>query len=222
VISEAYVMDLETVDKLLTTTRSVRKRLDLTRPVEPEIIEECIDIAVQAPSGSNAQGWHFLVITDADKRAAVGAIYKRSWDIYAQETRSRTRAQRENPDQMQRVRSSAAYLAENMGRVPVLILACIEGRVETLSQQNQAGFYGSILPAAWSLMLALRSRGLGSAWTTLHLRYEKEAAQVLGIPDNVTQAVLLPVAYYSGEDFQPAKRLPGAEVTSWNTWGGKR
>ena len=118
-----------------------------------------------------------------------------------------------------RVVKSAVYLAQNMGNVPVMVIPCIHGRVENLGPMAQAGLYGSILPAAWSFMLALRSRGLGAAWTTLHLRYENEIAALLGIPNDVTQAALIPVAYYTGDDFHPAKRLPVDEVVSWNEWG---
>jgi nitroreductase len=218
-------MDLSTVDHLLTTTRSVRKRLDLNRPVEPEIIERCLEIATQAPSGSNTQGWHFVIITDADKRAEVAAYYKKSFEIYAAAQTNQTlviQAPGRDLEQIQRVRASAHYLADHMHEVPVLILACILGRATDPSPMAQAGFYGSILPAAWSLMLALRARGLGSAWTTLHLRYEKEVATVLGIPDEVTQAALLPVAYFTGDDFKPAKRLPIENFTHWNSWGNRR
>jgi nitroreductase len=215
-------MDKATVDHLLTTTRSVRKRLDLTRPVEPEIIQECLDIAIQAPTGSNAQGWYFLVVTDAQKRAQIGALYKKSWDIYAAQPNANTEAQRSRPDQMDRVRSSAGYLAEHFGEVPVFVIPCIQGRTENSASWTQAGFFGSILPATWSLMLALRARGLGSAWTTLHLRYEKETADILGIPTTITQAALLPVAYYTGGDFKPAERLAAKNVTYWDHWGTTR
>jgi nitroreductase len=219
------LMDLATVDKLLTTTRSVRKRLDLTRPVEAEVIEECLDLALQAPTGGNSQGWHFLVVTDPDKKAQVGELYKQSFYIYAR-SREEQAASRgssaEYKEQMGRVAKSALYLANHMHEVPVMIIPCIMGRVEKLEPMAQAGLYGSILPAAWSLMLALRSRGLGSAWTTLHLRYEEQVAEILGIPKHVTQAALLPVAYYTGDDFQRAKRAPVHEVTSWESWGNGR
>lgn len=201
-------MDLTTVDKLLTTTRSVRKRLDFARPVEREVIERCIEIAMQAPSGSNAQRWHFLVITDAEKRARLAELYRRSFTTYLN-----ARA-----GQRSRVLESSIYLAEHMHEVPVLILCCIEGRVEDKGLMAQAALYGSILPAAWSLMLALRARGLGSAYTTLHLAYEREAAQIFGIPAHMTQAVLLPVAYYTGDDFKPARRKPLSEVLHWDAW----
>ena len=218
-------MDLATVDKLLTTTRSVRKRLDLDRPVPPEVIQECLEIAIQAPTGSNSQGWHFMVVTDAEKKAQIGELYKQSFFIYARSNEEQTdsRGNRDHdPEQQSRVVKSAVFLAQNMHRVPVMVIPCIEGRVENAGLMAQAGLYGSILPAAWSFMFALRARGLGAAWTTLHLRYENEIADILGIPRHITQAALLPVAYYTGDDFQPAKRVPAAEVTSWESWGSKR
>lgn len=219
-------MDIASIDKVLTTTRSVRKRLDLTHPVEPEIIQECLEIAIQAPTGSNSQGWHFVVVTDADKKARIGELYKQSFLMYARSTQEQPKRQGtdkpDHADQMKRVISSSFYLAEVMGQVPVLLIPCINGRVEKADQMSQAGFYGSILPAAWSLMLALRARGLGASWTTLHLRYEKEIGELLGIPSYITQAALLPVAYYTGDDFNPAKRLPATELTSWNEWGNKQ
>jgi nitroreductase len=215
-------MDVATVDQLLTTTRSVRKRLDLERPVPPELIEQCLEIAIQAPTGGNSQGWHFLVVTDAAKKAQIGEWYRESFLIYARSREEQAVSQGKGElyqAQQGRVVKSAIYLANNMGRVPVMVIPCIHGRAETQGTLAQAGLYGSILPAAWSFMLALRVRGLGSAWTTLHLRYEKEVAALLGIPDQVTQAALLPVAYYTGEDFQPAKRIPVRQVMSWNEWG---
>lgn len=216
-------MDLKTVDKLLTTTRTVRKRLDLTRPVEPEVIEECLRLAIQAPTGSNAQGWRFVVVTDLEKKAQIGELYKKSFFTYNNDRQEqRQRAGRELDSQMRRVVSSSMHLANHMHEVPVMIIPCIYGRVEKMDQMAQAGLYGSILPAAWSLMLALRARGLGAAWTTLHLRYETEVADLLDIPENVTQAALLPVAYFTGDDFKPAKRIPVPDVTYWNQWKQKR
>jgi nitroreductase len=218
-------MDLATVDKLLTTTRSVRKRLDLDRPVPPEIIEECLEIAIQAPTGGNSQGWHFMIVTDTEKKAQIGELYKQSFFIYARsnQEQAESRGNREHDlEQQGRVVKSAVYLAQNMHKVPVMVIPCIAGRVETLGPMDQAGLYGSILPAAWSFMFALRARGLGAAWTTLHLRYENEIAEILGIPSYITQAALLPVAYYTGDDFKPAKRVPAVEVTSWESWGSKR
>jgi len=204
-------MDRTTVDQLLTTTRSVRKRLDLTRPVEAEVIQECLEIAIQAPNGGNQNRYHFIVVTDAAKRATIGAMYKRTYREYVL-TREQSRG----------VQESAGYLADHLGEAPVHIIPCVEGRVEDAGTFRQATRYGSILPAAWSLILALRSRGLGTAWTTLHLHHEKEVAALLGIPDDITQAVLLPVAYYTGTDFRPGQRIPARSRTYWDTWGQLR
>lgn len=215
--SLAAPLDLAVVDKLLTTTRTVRRRLDLTRPVEPEVIEEVIEIALQAPSGSNMQNWRFMVVTDPDKKKIVAELYRQSFESYAGPRPTGTPT-----TSGQRIAASAWHLSDHMHEVPVLIIGCIEGRPDDPSPAAQAGLYGSILPSAWSLMLALRARGLGSAWTTLHLVEERKVAEALGIPDSVTQTVLLPVAYYTGKDFRPAKRRPGKEVTYWNTWGEGR
>ena len=216
-------MDVAALDHFLTTTRSVRKRLDLKRPVPIALVEQCIEIALQAPTGSNAQGWHFLVVTDTAKRAEIARLYKQTFDAYE----SRAEWPRYSSDdprgaQMPRVIESARYLADHMHEVPVFVIPCIQGRVERASVVEQASVYGSILPAAWSFMLALRARGLGTAWTTLHLVHEKEVAKLLAIPDAVTQVALFPVAYFTGQDFRRAERIPAAKLTYWNTWGSQR
>ena len=218
-------MDLASVDELLTTTRAVRKRLDRDRPGEPEVIERCIDIALQAPTGSNAQGWQFLVVTDPDKRKGLAEIYRKGFQLYLNMQESgEARWDAGDPPaaQEEHVRDSPTYLAENLERVPVHLIPCIEGRVESAGVLAQASVYGSILPAAWSFMLAARARGLGTAWTTLHLMNEPEAAKLLEVPDGVTQTALIPVAYFKGEGFRVAKRIPAAKVTHWNRWGGSR
>lgn len=215
-------MDLTAADKLLTTTRSVRKRLDYSRPVPAELIQECIDIAIQAPTGSNLQGWSFVVVTDPAKKKALADLYRKGFEMYAQMPRPERDAADLREQQMPRVVDSAVYLAQTMEQAPVFLIPCIEGRVEDAPQFAQASMYGSILPAVWSFMLAARARGLGSAWTTIHLMFEAEAAAILGIPSNITQAALLPVAYFKGDDFKPAKRLPSSEITHWDSWGTKR
>lgn len=212
-------MDVASTDHLLTTTRSVRKRLDFTRPVPRDVIEKCLEIALQAPTGSNSQNWHFVVVTDPAKRKALADLYRQGWSLYTQLPRPELPADDPRSGQLPRVVDSAQYLTDHLHEAPVMIVPCIEGRVENMPQFAQASVYGSILPAVWSLMLALRSRGLGSAWTTIHLMHEKEAAAILGIPETWTQAALLPVAYFTGTDFKPAKRLPLATVVSWNAWG---
>jgi nitroreductase len=208
-------MDLASIDHVLTTTRSVRKRLDLTRPVEPELITRCLEIAVQAPSGSNRQRWHFVVITDPDLKLGIAELYRRAFASY----RGAPQESQGGGTPADAITESADYLATHFHEVPALVLFCYEGRVEQAGVAAQASVYGSILPAAWSFMLALRARGLGATWTTLHLRYEQEAAALLGIPDRFTQAVLFPVAYYTGDNFKPARREPLDQVISWNGWG---
>ncbi|GAA5078666.1 nitroreductase [Thermocatellispora tengchongensis] len=208
-------------DELLTTTRSVRKRLDLTRPVPLELVRECLEIALQAPSGSNRQGWHWIVVTDAEIRARIGEYYRRSFEAYQ---RSRPPAEelypgdRDRIEVQHRVSESAAYLGERMGQVPVLVLPCLRVPGGELPEGNQAGLWGSLLPAAWSYMLAARARGLGTAWTSLHLVYEREVAELLGLPQDVRQGALIPTAYYTGDTFRPAHRAPLAEVLHLDTW----
>src|SRR5690606_1531136 len=197
-------------DEVLRTARAVRRRLDLDRPVEPVVIDECLQLALQAPSGSNAQGWRFIVLTDPEVRRPIAELYRRGARPYLE--RRRAEVQDGAP---RRVHDSAQHLVDVIDRVPVLVLPCLAGRP---SGENQAGFFGSILPATWSFCLALRSRGLGSVWTSLHLGYEREAAATLGIPENVTQAGLIPVAYTIGTDFKPARRRPVDAVRSFNGW----
>lgn len=213
--------DLKTVDHLLSTTRAVRKRLDLERPVEPEIILDCIRLSQQAPTGSNSQGWRWVVVTDADKRKKLTELYRKAAEGYLGQAVEQARAQAD--PQTVRVYESALYLMDHLQEVPVHVIPCVEGRLpEGAPAMAYAGVLGSIFPAVWSFQLALRSRGLGSTLTTLHLFAEKEAAELLGIPDTVTQAALLPVAYTKGTEFKVAKRPPPEEITFWNAWGQGR
>lgn len=215
-------MDIASIDEVLTTTRTVRKRLDLSRPVPNDVIAQCIEIATFAPSGSNRQGWHFIVITDAGLRKQIGAIYKRSFDLYYTSQMAQLgNAPTDDPNraQLAKVLDSARYLGDHMGDAPALILVCAEGRVENAGAMAQAAFYGSVIPAAWSLMLALNARGIGTAWTTLHLRHDEEVASLLGIPKDVTQVMLTPVGYLKDGPSKKAARKPARERTYWNHWG---
>ena len=217
------MLDLEVVAHLLTTTRSVRKRLDFKRPVEPAVLERCLDVAFQAPTGSNMQAWHFVVVTDAKKKKGLADLYRSAFEMYrTMNPGGDLPADDLRAKQRDRVVDYASYLAEHLEEAPVHVVPCIEGRFEQAPVVAQASQYGSILPAVWSLMLALRARGIGSAWTTLHLFHEREAAEILGIPETVTQTALLPVAYFTGTDFKPAKRLPATEHVHWNAWGRGR
>lgn len=211
-------------DKLLTTTRSVRKRLDLTREVEPQVIADCIDIAMQAPTGTNAQNWAFVVITDPAKKKIIADAYRSGGAMMAGSGYPPPLEPGDPREHvMPKVMESAGYLGEILEQVPVFVIACVRGRVESVPMViAQASTYGSILPAAWSFMLALRSRGLGTAWTTIHLFQEQAISELLGIPDDWTQTVLFPVAYYTGDDFKPAHRLPSDAMTHWDSWGSHR
>jgi nitroreductase len=208
-----------TPDELLTTTRSVRRRLDLDRPVSLDLVKECLTIALQAPSGSNRQRWHWVVVTDPDRRAEIGELYRRACRAYLDSPGAAGKLFADDPQRapvQRRVGASVEYLADRMGQVPVLVIPCIEA--SRLGSGSQAGLWGSLLPAAWSYMLAARSRGLGTAWTTLHLTYEKEAARVLGIPDSVRQGALIPTAHTIGTGFKPAPREPLESVLHVDTW----
>lgn len=208
--------DISTTDRLLSTTRSVRRRLDLARPVAPEIISDCLRLAIQAPTAINSQSWRWLVVTDAGSRSRIARLYNDTARAHLEAAVAAASDRR-----TRRVYESSLHLCDVLDRVPVHVIPCIEGRLQ--ETPNPAAFYGSVLPAAWSFMLALRSRGLGSAWTTGHLYKEREVAEVLGIPfDEVTQAGLLPVAYTVGTDFRPGTRRPVEDVTYWESWGSTR
>lgn len=213
------MLDLS-ADDVLATTRSVRKRLDLERPVDRAIIEECIDLALQAPTGSNRQAWQWVVVDDPDLKRGVADQYRPVWEAYNDAPRPSYDQSDPRADALPRVISSAQYLAEHMHEVPAMVIPCFHGRAEQLTTTvEQAGQWGSILPAAWSFILALRARGLGSAWTTLHLQNERATAELLGIPfDTWTQAGLFPLAYTKGTEFKRASRLPAAELIHWNRW----
>ena len=207
------LLDLS-VDEVLSTTRAVRKRLDLTRPVEPELLDECLELALQAPTASNQQHWHFVVVTDAEKRRAIGQCYRAGWTRY-----NDGEAPEGDPSNDSRLMSSSRHLALHMADVPVHVICCVRGRYEGKPNETVSAALGSVIQAGWSLQLAARSRGLGSVWTTHHLDYEREAADVLGIPfDEITQVALIPVAYTIGTDFKPAKRNPLSTVLHWQSW----
>lgn len=209
--------DLSQTDELLSTTRAVRKRLDLTKPVSRDLINECLELAVQAPTGGNSQGWRWLVVDDPDKRKALADLYRKGAEGYL--TDAGKQAEESGDEQTQRVFSSATYLMDHLHEAPVHLIPCIHGRPQgPVPATALSGLYGSIYPAIWSFQLAARSRGLGTALTTLHLMCEEEAQALLGIPDDVQQVALLPVAYTIGTDFKRAKRPPVANITHWNEW----
>jgi nitroreductase len=209
----SQTLDL-TPDELLTTTRAVRRRLDFDRPVPRALVEECVRIALQAPSGSNARGWHFMVVGDEGKRARIAELYRQAFEGYRDMPISAhalaEQSQGDDRAVMDHVVGSAEALAENLHRAPYLVIPCVEGRMPPMEGPMghvvQASQFGSILPAFWSFMLAARARGLGTSWTTLHLMFEQEVAELLGIPfDSVMQAALSPLAFTRGTDFKPAR-----------------
>ena len=207
--------DLAETDRLLSTTRAVRKRLDLERPVEREVILECLRLAVQAPTQSNSQTWRWMVVTEPEKKAIVADAYRKVGLTYLEQA-----AGAEQDEQTQRVYESAVSLAKLLEQVPAMVIPCVKKDYDPAhGNAVAASVYGSIIPATWSFQLALRSRGLGSVFTTLHLFQDKVVAEALGIPDDVLQIALLPVAYTIGTDFKPAERPPVEQITYWNQWG---
>jgi nitroreductase len=207
-----------TVDEVLATTRSVRKRLDLEKPVPREVLMECLELAIQAPTGSNAQGWQWVFVEDPDKKKALAEVYRASSTPYLNLPKSEYGDVRD--ERIDLVTHSAKYLADHLHEVPVMLIPCLQGRVEKMPARS-ASFWASLFPAAWSFMLALRSRGLGSTWTTLHLLGdgERQAAEILGIPyDQYSQGGLFPIAYTKGTDFRPAKRVPVDKIVHWDHW----
>jgi nitroreductase len=208
--------DLSVTDRLLSTTRAVRRRLDLARPVPRQVILDCIRLSQQAPTGSNAQTWRWLVVTEPALRKEIARIYREGGAQYLEMARARAA---EGDPQTRRVYDSAFWLLDHLADVPVHAIPCVIGRPPASAPVvAHASVYGSIFPAVWSFQLALRSRGLGSVLTTLHLFREEEVAKLLQVPPDVAQVGLLPVAYTKGTDFKPAAR-PGPEtITSWNRW----
>jgi nitroreductase len=205
--------DLASVDRLLSTTRAVRRRLDLERPVPRKLVLECIRLSQQAPTASNTQTWRWLLVDDPEKRRELGALYAQGIPAI------RESAKQVRDAQTERVYASASWLAEHLGEVPLIAIPCLAGRLpKDAPLVISATLFGSIYQAVWSFQLALRSRGLGSTFTTLHLLFEDEARRLLGIPEDVMQVALLPVAYTRGVDFKPAARPPVETIVRWNEW----
>jgi nitroreductase len=234
--------DVLETDRLLTTTRSVRRRLDLDRPVPRSVIEEALEVAVQAPTANNQQNWRWLVITESAVKEQLAELFNISWQFHQKEVWTSSGRRRNSP-QARRNNESAAALAETVAKVPVLVIPCVLGRPPDIGAIDEkwrtdsrvrvgdprqdgvrigpmraSNFYGSIFPAIWSFQLALRSRGLGSTITCMHLPFERQVGELLGIPAGVTQICLVPVAYTIGTDFRPASRHAAKERTCWERW----
>ena len=216
------LLDLNS-DQLLSTTRAVRKRLDFTRDVPDELIRECAAAALQAPSGSNHITMSFVIVKDPAKRKAIADVYTKCWAIYSNSPMFAGAIEKEGESaqaQQERVTDSATYLSQHMAESPVLVIPCTVGvRLENLPAMASASVLGNILPATWSFMLAARARGLGTAWTTIHLMMEKDVADIVGIPfDTVQQVCLTPLAYTQGTDFKPAMRPDPDSILHWDNW----
>lgn len=207
-------------DEVLATTRAVRKRLDFDRPVDRSVIEECLQLAIQAPTGSNRQAWHFVLVGDAERKARLADLYRACFEEFYTSGRSAVYPEGDvRAERRPKVQESANHLTDNFHRAPWILIPCQEGRRDGVPSAAQAGWWGSIVPAVWSFMLAARERGMGTAWTTMHLAREQEAADILGIPyDSVAQVAMIPVAYTIGTDFKPAPRLPLEQVVHWDQW----
>lgn len=211
-------------DALLSTTRAVRKRLDFTRPVPDELIRECVDLAMQSPSGSNNMTMQFVVVRDEATRRAIGDVYRQCYAIYTQldgvYIRSIDKGGAAENAQQARSADSADYLGEHMGEAPALVIACTAaGRVDNTPAMIATSLLGNVMPAMWSFMLAARARGLGTCWTTVHLFMEQQVAEILGIPfESVQQVCLSPLAYTVGTDFKPATRPPADSIIHWDRW----
>jgi nitroreductase len=212
--------DLPEADRLLATTRAVRKRLDPERPVARETLLECVSLSQQAPTGSNSQSWRWVLVDDADTRKALAGLYKKAADAYLEAARANLGS---SDAQTARVYDSAFWLVDHLAEVPVHVIPCMIGRLpEKAGNMAAASLYGSIFPAVWSFQLALRARGLGSVLTTLHLVHEREAAELLGIDhERVSQVGLLPVAYTRGTEFKRARRPPAESIVHWNRWASE-
>ncbi|MEY3680451.1 MAG: nitroreductase family protein [Ilumatobacteraceae bacterium] len=211
-------------DQLLSTTRAVRKRLDFTRPVPDQLVRECVELAMQSPSGSNNMTMQFVVVRDEAKRKAIGEIYRQCYSIYQSMDgvyiRTIDKGEADANQQQQRSADSADYLGDHMGDAPVLVIGCTQGaRADGMPGMMVSSIMGNVLPAMWSFMLAARARGLGTAWTTVHLMMEQQMADVLGIPfETVQQVCLTPLAFTQGTDFKPAKRPPADSIIHWDAW----
>jgi nitroreductase len=211
-------IDIATADLLLSTTRAVRKRLDLDRPVPKELVEECLSLALQAPSGGNAQSWRFIIVTDDEKRRALAEYYKDAWNQYLPSVSFDYEPDDPRAVALPDVVGSAQYLADNLQHVPVFVVPCISPRVDGAATFVAATLLGSIFPAVWSFMLAARARGLGTTLTTLSMMHDGEVSALLGIPESAFHCGIIPVAYYTGDSFRAARRLPIDSIVSYERW----
>ena len=199
-------IDLSQIDEVLSTARSVRRNLDFDRPVERQVLFDCIDVAVQAPTGIAGESWRFVVVDEAAQKSAIAALYT--------EVLLALFAERDMP-----MKPTDQALIKRLHEIPAMIFVCVDGEPNNDTVAGHVAYYGSILPAAWSLMLSLRARGIGATWTTLLSSRQSEVAEVLHMPAGTIQTVMLPVGYTKGAVLRRAERQAASEVTYWNRWG---
>ena len=205
------------VDEVLSTTRAVRKRLDVTRPVPRTVLEECLELALQAPNGANRNEWRWIIVDDPALIARLAEEYRAAMGVLWDGQRAGDPSVTAGVPHEDKLMESAFSLAEKLDQVPAILIPLMPGRPDGKSVPEQAPMWGSIVQAVWSFFLALRERGLGSVWTTVASRREREIAELLGLPfEDYTQVGLFPIAYTIGVDFRRAWRKPVSEVLTYN------
>lgn len=206
-------LDSSRVDEVLATTRAVRRRLDLERPVDNQLLLDCIDLAEQAPTGGNLGSRRWLIVRDPAVKAQLGELYRESALPFMSAAAEKLRG---TGHPQERVMASAVHLAEHLSEVPAIVIPTIIGRHDG---GTRPGLFDSVIQAAWSFCLALRARGLGTTWVTAALQDEAKVKEILGIPEHMTEIVLFPVAYTKGTEFRRAPRRPAREITYFDRFG---
>lgn len=197
----------------MSTQRSMRRLKP--DPVPESVIRQILDLAICAPSGGNRQGWSFVVVRDAAKRARLGELYRQAWGELMKVPYYAAASQAPPDSPAGRMLASARHLSEHLGEAPVLVLACIAldpGGKPTITTG------ASIYPAVQNLMLAARALGVGSCLTTIHKHRDAQVKELLGIPADVETAALIPLGYPLGKFARPPRR-PLTEVAHWDGWG---
>jgi nitroreductase len=198
----------------MRTQRAVRRlRVD---PVDDETVLELLRLAVKAPTGSNAQGWEFMVVRSPDVKHQLARLNRQAWSLYRRFARSRARGDLGQA----RILAAVQWQADHFEDAPVIIVACLQGRGFP-SNMGRTSHYGSIFPAVQNLLLAARALGLGAALTTLPLWSRTLARRTLGLPSNVTPCAVIPLGWPVGGGYGPTSRRPVEEVTHLDRYGNR-